>query len=270
MKKLFAIVALLATTMCNSLLAQNNLPGNLNAAKSRKGPVIGVKGGVNFPRLYYTNPHLSDLPHDFILGLSGSVFVEIPFNNRLAIAPEVNYQQRGGATSYVYETQYDVNYRLDAEYVSLRLPFIFYIPISQTFRPYLFAAPEAAYAIGGRIALTQPGLDIESSNINVSAANYNPIYLGALGGAGLRADLPLPNFTLVLKAEAAVNYGFLDTFSESEHQETATSTNIHAYNQQGTRHSAGLELQLGIGLIPGKKDDVCTHFNGYAPRHIRY
>ena len=202
-------------------------------AKISDDIIFGLKGGANLPRLYYTNVHLSDLPHDLMITPSAGAFIELPLFKSFAIAPELNYQQRGGATSYVYEGKYDVSYKFEEEYASMRIPFICYFLVSNMFRPYVFAAPDAGYVIGGKISLTQPELDIEGSEIGLNNSNINRYYFGLLGGAGIRINLPLQGFTLVLKADAAINFGLLDTFSDAEHQETASPTNVYAYNHQG-------------------------------------
>lgn len=273
MKKLFTVLALLLAMTCNPLVAQGTFyPSRSHDTQKthKKGIVYGIKGGVNFPRLYYTNRYVSDLPHDFMYGFTAGTFVEFPFIDELTIAAEIIYQQRGGGTSYIYEENYDVSYMLKANYVSLRVPFSYYFPISKTVKPYLFLAPEFGYALNGNISLTQPGLDIPSSYVDLNNSNINRYYFGVLGGPGIRFDFPFGGFTLVLKTDAAINYGFLDTFSPSEHQETATPTNVHAYNHQGKRFSTGLEINLGIGFIFHKRDDACKSFGTYGPRHVRY
>lgn len=241
-----------------------------NEAKISEGVVFGLKGGTNLPRLYYTDVYLNELPHNLVVAPSAGVFMEFPFFKRFAIAPELNYQQRGGATSYVYEGRYDVCYKFEAEYASMRIPIICYFPISKMVKPYVFTAPDAGYVIGGKISLTQPGLDIAGSEIGLNNSNINRYYFGLLGGAGIRMNLPLQWFTLVLKADAAINFGFLDTFSESEHQESASPTNVYAYNHYGKRNSRGLEVSVSFGFIRNKSDDACNHFNSYKSKRIKY
>ena len=270
MNKFFAILAMLLIFVSNNLIAQGSFyPKTTNeTAMINEGIVFGIKGGVNCPRLYYTNSYLSDLPHDFVLGISGGVFVEIPFLNIFSVAPELNYQQRGGATSYVYEKVYNVNYKLQSGYASIRVPVYCYIPASKIFRPYLYLAPDVGYAFQGNISLAQPGLDIPQSDISISDANINRYYVGALGGVGFRVNVPMSRVTMVLKMDAAVNGGFLDTFSKREHQETVTATNVHAYNMQGKRFSRGLEISLSVGFIRNEADG-CGNFGYYKQKQVK-
>lgn len=263
MNKFFTTLAILLTVVSFKLTAQGTFYPQRNYQSTiNKGTVFGFKVGANLPRLYYTNSHLMDLPHELCLGLSGSVFVEFPFSEVVAFAPEINFQQKGGATSYLYEETYDVDYQLKAGYISIRTPFYFYVPVSSPLQPYVFISPEAGYAINGKISLSQPGLDIPESHVAISDANLYRLYAGALGGVGSRMNIALPRYTMIIKTEIAFNYGFLDTFSEKEHQETVAPTNVHAYNLTGKRYSRGIEVQVGLGFIRNKVDG-CGRFSTY-------
>ncbi len=238
--------------------------------KVSNGVVYGVKIGANSTRLYYTNPHLSMLPHDLMIGPTASVFIEIPFLYVFSIAPELNVQQKGGATSYIYEQNYHVEYKLKAMYASARIPLLLYVPISDYFKPYVFGAAEIGKAIGGSISLSQPGLEIPEVSLPISASNINEWYWGPLVGAGFRVNLPFPHFTLVMKLDAAYSLGLSDSFSMQEHNETVIPTNIHAYNHQGVRLLRGIELGFGIGFTPAKRS-VCDQFNSsYKGRIISF
>lgn len=267
-KRVFSFILLL---LAASTLTAQNKPFSSSAKKNAYFSKFfwGLKGGINIPRLYYTNHYVSDLPHDFMTGLSAGVFAEFPFSDHLSLAVELNYQQRGGSTTYVYEQNYQVHYSLKANYASLRLPLYGYLGTSPVVRPYLLLGPDLGYVVNGSISLSQPGLDIAESEVSLNKSNMNFIYAGLLGGVGVRANLELPGIVLVLKADVAANYGLIDTFSQAEHNETANPTNIHAYNHQGKRISQGFEIHLSIGYIPEKKDDVCNHFNKFSAKPVR-
>lgn len=231
------------------------------------GVVYGVKIGANSTRLYYTNPYLRGLPHDLMVGPTASVFVEVPFFYLFSVAPELNVQQKGGATSYIYEQDYHVEYKLSAVYASARLPLLLYVPISKYFKPYVFGAAEIGRVIGGSVFLSQPGLEVPSVSLPVLESNMNMWNWGPIVGTGLRANLSLPHFTLVLKIEAAYGWGLSDTFSAQEHEETAIPTNINAYNHQGARYHKGLEFNVGIGFVPEPRS-VCGQFNSSYKRQV--
>lgn len=271
MSRRFFIMFLFLFYVCSSSAQSSFFPSAKGMKpKVSKGTVYGVKIGANSTRLYYTNPHLSVLPHDLMIGPTASIFIEVPFLYVFSIAPELNVQQKGGATSYIYEQNYHVEYKLKAMYASARLPILLYVPISDYFKPYVFGAAEIGKAIGGSISLSQPGLDIPEVSLPISASNMNEWCWGPIIGAGIRVNIPLPHFTLVMKLDAAYSWGMSDTFSIQEHNETAIPTNIHAYNHQGSRFLRGLELNFGIGFAPAKRS-VCDQFNSsFKGRIVSY
>lgn len=221
---------------------------------------LGLKGGINIPRLYYTNPELKSLPHDLTVQPSLGLFVEIPLTDKLALAAELNYQNRGGSTSYDYEQDYKVTYSLNATHLSLRLPLYCYFSPSAKLTPYLMIGPDLGYVIGGEISLTQPGLEIAQSNVTINNNNYNPYYIGVLAGVGLRHKAVLEKYICITKLDVALNWGLLDTFGQAEKDETAIPTNIHAYNHQGERLSRGLEISISFGLIRHEDMSACRGF----------
>ena len=261
MNRRFFIMLLFVLCVGSSFAQKSFFPSAKGVKpKVSKGIVYGVKLGANSTRLYYTNSHLSVLPHDFMIGPTASVFIEVPFFGVFSVAPELNVQQKGGATSYIYEQNYHVEYKLSAMYASARLPLLFYVPISEYFKPYVFGAAEIGRAIGGSISLSQPGLEIPSVSLPISTSDMSEWYWGPLVGAGFRVNIPFHHFTLVMKMEAAYSWGLSDTFSLQEHDETAIPTNVHAYNHQGARYLKGLEVNIGIGFTLAKRS-ICDQFN---------
>ena len=268
-KKILLVLSMLHLFL--TLSAQKvQLPSFALKANYNERMFVGLKCGINIPRLYYTNEHLQDLPHNFIISPSVGAFIEVPFSTVLSVAPELNYQQRGGATSYLYEQYYHVSYQLNAHYISVRFPLNCYAPIHPSFRPYLFMGPDMGYVIAGRISLSQPGLEIPGSEVVINNSNVNRVYIGALCGAGLRFNVELPQITLVIKTDAALNWGLIDTFSKADHDDTATPTNINAYYIHDKRLSRGLEIHLSVGYVPNKKDDICDHFGYFRNTYIDY
>lgn len=257
MQRLIAII-LLSFVFSSDVMAQR-LSGSSQNENNRI--VAGVKLGANMPRMYYTNQHLKDLPHDFMIGPSLGVFVEFPVLKYVSFATEINYQKRGGATSYIYEHDYNVNYDIQTYYASLRVPFYFYYPIKRKVNPYLSVGPDLGYATGGTISLSQPGLDIPESSMNINKSNYNRFYFGIILGVGLRHRIDLTNYSWIIKYDVAINWGLTDTFSQSEHEGTGSPTNIHAYNHQGERFSRGLEVGISIGVKRNVDMSACRKFH---------
>ena len=215
-----------------------------------EGPVFGIKGGLNIPRLYYTKATLSGLPHDLLLKPSASCFVELPLSRLFTIAPELNYQQRGGATTYRFNGLLE-QYSLEAHYVSVRVPFYCYAPVSDRFKPYLFLGPDLGAPIMGKIQIQLDKVGV-TNEVNINGSNINRLYVGAVGGAGFRVNMPLRRITLVLKLETALNLGLLDTYAPAEHDGTANPINVQVYTINDHRWSRGLEFHLGLGFFFNK------------------
>ena len=193
---------------------------------------------------------------------SAGLFLEIPFLRPCTLAPELNYQRKGGSFSYLFDDHFQETYSLQADHVSFRVPLYFYMPISDRVKPYFLFGPDMGFALRGNIALTHPDHHLPDHATEINLSNYNYIYLGALGGFGIRFNIPLALITLVVKADAAVNWGVLDSFSRHEHAGIALPDNVNAYYLQGKRYLRGLEVQLGLGFFINKPD-ACGNFQPY-------
>lgn len=215
-----------------------------------EGPVYGIKGGVNVSRFYYTSQALSGLTHTDTLSLSAGCFLELPLSRTFTIAMELNYQQRGGATTYQFNGKPE-RYSLLAHYVTARVPVYCYIPVTDHVKPYVFLAPEVGAPVAGEIRL-QGGY--YNGSTPISNANINRLYVGALGGVGLRFNIPMRTITMVLKLDAALNIGLLDTYSLSERSGIAHPLNLQAYTIDGHRYLRGLEGHLTLGFFINKPD----------------
>lgn len=224
-----------------------------------EGPVYGIKAGVNMPQLYYTNSYLGTLKHDLVINTSFSAFVELPLLRPVTISFELNYQGRGGAFTYKNPQQIKEVYALKANYVSFRVPVFLYMPYSDRVKPYLFASPDLSIALNGKIKLDHPDGGATDYSLPISPTNMKYTYLGALGGAGIRFNLPLTLITIVVKADAAINLGFLDTFSRFEHNGETNAVNANIYHINGRRLSRGLEAHLTLGFFFNKYD-ACSTF----------
>lgn len=224
-----------------------------------EGPIYGIKGGINIPRLYYTSEVLRDLPHVTQLKPSVSCFVELPMTKTMTIAPELNYQQRGDSTYYRFNGS-TVQYSLFAHYISVRVPVYCYIPVTDLFKPYLFLGPDLGVPVAGDIQLkSDPSIPGFGNTTKINSSNINRLYFGALGGVGMRVNVPFSIITMVLKLEAALNWGLTDTYSRAEHAGTAHPLNVQAYTINGHRYSRGLEIHLGLGFFFNKQD-ACGGF----------
>ena len=235
--------------------------------------LFGVKGGVTLPRLYYTNPSLGKLTHiDTLRYPSTSLFVEFPLYDNLTLAPELNRQYRGGIVSHPNPGHGTTTYQMDACYLSLRVPVCVYLTPNETFTPYFLAGPDVGFAYKGKISLNQSGMPTSQQEVAINGYNLNRFLVGAMVGAGIRLNLNISRVIFVVKLDTALDWGFTDTFSAHEIDETSQATNVYAYHHQGARLLRGLEAHLSIGCIfKGGLKDACGNFqNTYKRKKVSY
>lgn len=223
---------------------------------------FGIKGGVNWASMRFTDRHLGDLPQKKVLRLVGGLFVDLPVTNWFSIAPELVYVERGMKTVYTHYSGYDVDYSISSRYVDFRLPLLVGVNVTSWLQPYLVVGGNVGYLLGGEIHLQQTGLPNPDLIVNLGKANMKPLYLGAFGGLGIRFFHDVNGQRAHLRVEATYHREFLDTFSEMEHNDVAHPENVNAYNINGKRFPQGIEITVGvtIPLMPDKMD-ACYNFS---------
>ncbi len=272
MKKL-SIILLLACFAPIAVFAQLGGKGNSNVV------AIGVKGGLSFPQMYYSDSHLNELPQPWLKDANGAfrilpiggVFVDIPLGNFVSIAPEAMFAQRGTSMSYQHYSGSKVDYSISSRYVDLRIPVVARLNVVDAFQPYVVAGLEAGYLLGGQITEKRTAPYSIDTTINIGKANMATIHAGAFAGVGIRSDINCGAFTLMLKLDATYHHGFVDSYSSMEHEDASNPVNINAYNINGVRLPRGLEVcfSLGVPLKFNKVDDACSTFSNskYRPKH---
>lgn len=262
MKSFFAIIvmAFVLPGYCFSQI------GNRNT----ESVAIGVKGGVALPGMSYSDKYLSELEQDAFFAPVGGLFVSVPLGDIVSIAPEVMYANRGVKMHYTHLSNATVHYSIASKYVDLRIPVQARLQVSELFQPYAFAGAEAGYLLGGQIHISRSIPIVMDETIDIGKANMAPYHVGAFAGLGIRSDIDFGSLTLSVRLEASYHQGFLDSYSEMEHAETAAPVNINAYNLSGKRMPKGMELGLSIGLPLrfDNSDDACSTFTDrYRPKH---
>ena len=251
MKNFLFILCLLAISIC--AVGQHRSSNQIS---------LGLKGGVNFAGMAYTDWHLSELPQQMPLRPVGGVFVDIPLSKHCGLAPEIMYVERGMKTTYFHYSNYEVQYEIHSRYVDLRIPFHAGINITSWMQPYLVAGVDAGWLLGGKIHLRQPGLPCPDATIMIGKANMQSLYVGAFGGVGIRFFREINGQKAHLKIDATYHFDFLDTFTEMEHCDEAQSINVSAYNITGKRFPKGIEITLGVTIpLHSDKDDACHSFS---------
>lgn len=224
---------------------------------------IGIKGGVNMPRMtYLNNQYLSKLPQATQFTPMGGVFVDIPLGSIVALAPEVDYVQRGTDITYEHVSGLQVHYNLNVSFVDLRIPLEIRIPIKPYLQPYLTVGAEAGMRLGGKIHMDRTEPARLDTTINVGDVNFTKFHAGAFGGVGIRSLVSIGNFDMLFKLSATYHHGFLDTYTEAERDEAVQAVNVNAYNISGSRLPQGLEICLSIGIpLKAPEDDACRTFS---------
>ena len=142
---------------------------------------VGLKGGVNLPRMYYyQNPVLMRLPQSNIFTPIGGVFLDVPLTRSIVISPELTYVQRGTDIKYVHQnTEANVHYSISASYIDLRLPLEMCWEIKPYFQPYLLVGAEVGLCMFGKIHIDRDGaLDFHPDDLDVSSSNMSLIQAG--------------------------------------------------------------------------------------------
>lgn len=236
-------------------------------AQTDKAVSVGVKGGVNLPRMMYlNNKYVNSLPQALQFTPMGGVFVDIPMGSIVVVAPEFDYVQRGTDITYMHNSGMQVHYSLAVSFVDFRLPFEFRIPIKPYLQPYAALGAGAGMRLGGTIHMDRDAPAPLDATIEVGDANFAKVYAGAFAGLGVRSIVTIGGFDLLLKLSATYHQGFIDTFTKAEQDETVTVVNVNAYNLLGSRLPQGLEVCLSIGIpLKAREDDACRTFS-----HDRY
>lgn len=250
------------------------LVGNILAQMSSSQPfdktiALGLKGGINMPRMwYFNNAALSQVPQKDTLTIMGGIFADIPLSEGISFAPEVVYLQRGTDMRYVHRTGAQVHYSINVAYADLRLPVEFYWPIKPYFQPYLVAGAEAGFRLFGEIHMDRTAPIVLNETLPADSSNMFLVHAGAFAGAGVRSRITLGAMEVMLKLSATFHQGFVDSYSPYEKNGTAQAQNVNAYQISGMRWPQGLEVCLGIA-IPLKPilKDACASFSNDRHRH---
>ena len=257
MKKFVLIIGILL--VCHTgLIAQmmQNKP-------SDKTVSVGIKGGVNMPRmLYFKNPDLMKLPQSFYVTPTGGLFVELPLTEFLYLSPEVDYVQRGTKTNYVHQPSgAEVNYSISTHNVDLRVPLELVWELKPYFQPFLTLGGEAGMCLAGQIHLDRSDPITFDQTLAVDSANMQMIHAGAYAGLGIRSKVTIGYQDILLKLSASFHQDLLDSYSKYEKDGTAQAINVNAYQITGNRLPQGLEVTLGIAIpLKPRLKDACATF----------
>lgn len=202
---------------------------------------IGVKGGIHGSFTKYSD--LKNRDPKTVLGGVGGVFAEFELGEKriFSLRPEVLFLRRGTKIS-----DDEIDYKLKAKYVDIRLPFIWNIGEASGVRPYLYVAPIAGFVRGGNITLSDMNGDYK---VDVSKANMASTYFAGALGAGIKIPLQVANGKFIrIDVDANYQYGFTDTYGSKEKDGIAIAVNTPVYNLKGTRKMHGMEITASVSV----------------------
>lgn len=157
---------------------------------------LGIKGGINVPRMfYYNNQSLMLLPQSFAIKPQGGLFLDVPITAYFGFAPEVVFVQRGTDTRYVHHpSSLKVHYSISTNYVDFRFPLELKWSANPSSQPYVIVGVEAGMCLSGKIHLDRrhsgplfhgpmgPPMDIDAEamdeTIDVSSSSMSLIQAG--------------------------------------------------------------------------------------------
>ncbi len=233
---------------------------------------LGIKGGVNTPRMYYhENPVLQRLPQTIVFAPMLGIFLDLPITNAVCFTPEVMFVQRGTDMKYVHiNSGAKVHYSISTSYVDLRVPLELNWKVKPYFQPFFTIGVEAGMCLFGKIQIDRLNPIAFSETLTVDSANMALIHVGAFAGVGIRSKVNIGYQDVLLKFTVSAHQGFLDSYSPYEKNGLAQATNVNAYKITGYRLPQGIEVAFGIAIpLKPRLKDACASFGNDRYRRYR-
>ena len=220
---------------------------------------FGMGQGLHTNTMSFSN--LSDASYVEKQNLSSfvvSLFAQGEFGDKgqYGIRPEVAYLKRGGyLNGFVQNGRFIGDYALKANYVDLRLSFIYnFRNADSKFRPYVFVTPVLAFATGGDVSMEAQGLNGTYAGVrsDLSSANIAKSNFGIAPGVGVKWQFRTGSdgrHLCWLGVEASYEIGLTDTYGSKEKNGEATNLMKNArYVLNGTRKFSGFEIKAVLGI----------------------
>ena len=241
---------------------------------------IGLLGGMRINSTNYSelDKNIFESPKSTSDPLGG-IFAEFELGNKrnFSIRPEIVFLSRGTKIENIMVEGVNVNwrgkvdYKLNAQYTDIRVPFIYNFGSYHSIRPYVYVAPVLGLVCGGDISLKGNGMDL---SIDVSNANMASTYLAGQVGVGVKFPIAIGANNMHVGIEANYELGLTDTYSSKEKDGKATALAVyHPYNITGTRKFSGIEIaanvSIPLSIFKTSKPKVLKPVESPAPQ-VRY
>lgn len=202
---------------------------------------VGVKAGAGMSWADYSQ--LKNRSPKSILSPVGGIFAEFEFGDKrmFSLRPEINWLKRGTKIS-----DDDLDYKLSAGYMDVRLPFVLNFGDYKRIRPFVYVAPVLGFVNGGKINYSDAGGDYE---IDVTKANIASTYFAAAVGAGVKIPLHIVDDKFInLGFEVNYQHGLTDTYGGKELDGEAIAVNRPSYYLRGNRKLHGVEIVASVSV----------------------
>ncbi|MGN0033700.1 MAG: outer membrane beta-barrel protein [Candidatus Limimorpha sp.] len=227
--------------------------------------LIGLKAGFSSYNMAFGNMPYSDADNNNISNLTFGAFVEMPIKSvyGLSVGAEAVMLERGYDIKYRFRDVIDSEDVLEARYIDFRLPVSYRFLPSKLVNPYVFIAPGIGFCYAGENRQTIGDLYSYSIDIRESDAVINNIDFGFAFGAGLRCNLPINWYYVVLKLDVSYYLGLMNTYSKKVLDGDCSYINVFAVgdNTFTTRYNRGFEATISIGFpLIRQSHDACMGF----------
>lgn len=247
-----------------------------SSRKVERAPIgVGIKVGATLPEYRYDAKDLNTLGRNSIgmdtlwqkrVRLSAGVQVEIPMSENFLFTPELIYTSKGDRRVYRNKPSGStLTYEAKVNYLDLRLPLTYVVPMKGKLKPYVFAGLDAAmvlpYIKMDSVEINLSGTLSQGTEIEVNKSSMAPFDVSAFGGLGLRFTFDFNRFLLVMKLEADYNFGLLNTYSKDEIATQVPAANLGVGGTHyilGSRKNQGLEAFLTVVLPLKFYRDACS------------
>jgi len=202
---------------------------------------LGIKLGANFPNMAYSDKKLDVYQSSvYVTGLF-ELFGEYAIINSLSIRPGFKYTTRGQHID-IYSFYYEFN----AKYIELTLPLAYTFRTTNNITPYMLGGPVLGIVCGGNIQLRET--DGKTYKTKLNKSNTSTSSFGLYLGQGLKYNMLVKEFLVILGVEAGYHLGLIDKHSDKEHDGTAKALNLDLYEIKGSRTHRGFELGLTFAI----------------------
>lgn len=250
--KRFATLIFIFFALATQLSAQVDYSfGNIKRKPNKtNAPYVGLKAGYSLYNMRFSNKNYDKLPGEYLMKPVLGVYFECPIDKikGLSVGCEAIIIERGMKKSFYFRDLVRENDVIDAKYFDFRIPVSYRFCRSRVVNPYVFAAADFAFCYGGTVSTEFPDGELTGASIDISKSDAVMSIFDAsiVAGAGLRFNIGFRLFTLVIKADAAYNFGLINTMSSTD----GTPVNVYAwtFNDKQTRFNRGLEFMLSIGI----------------------